>query len=73
MKAAGINPCELLGRHQRGDWGTLDAHDCAANDYAVAQGARILSAYEVGTAQEKVWIITEADRSVTTVLLPGEY
>lgn len=59
-------------RHQSGDWGELDAEDCEANDRAVMQGTRVLSAYrsEKGVP---FWLITEADRSVTTVLLPQEY
>lgn len=58
--------------HQAGDWGDLDAADWDANDRALTQGGRIVSAY---TAQSgtRFWIITEADRSVTTVLLPEDY
>lgn len=64
---------EYIVRHARGDWGDLDAHDKADNDYAVKHGdRRILSAYTLQDDQ-KIWIITEADRSVTTVLLPEEY
>jgi hypothetical protein len=73
MSRSGINPFELLARHQRGDWGPLDLHDRAANDQAVTGGTRILSAYEVDPSGEKIWVITEADRSVTTALLPSEY
>lgn len=61
-----------LQRHTAGDWGDVNEHDAAANDAAVAQGSRVLSAYRMATG-EKFWIITEADRTVTTVLLPGEY
>lgn len=60
-----------LGRHASGDWGTVCEEDAAENDSALAFGYRILSAYE--TEHGKVWIITEADRSATTVLLPEEY
>lgn len=68
----GTNPANLLERHVTGDWGDLDASDKQANDAAVAAGdLRILSAYKVGT--ERVYLITEADRSVTTILLPSEY
>jgi hypothetical protein len=70
----------LLARHIRGDWGVVDADDRAANDAALAQGERILSAYAIDPAKpcaghgaNCVWIITERDRSVTTVLLPEEY
>jgi len=66
-------PNELLGRHQRGDWGDLDEHDREANFLAVEHGRRILSVYRIGVSSEVVWIITEADRSVTTLLLPDEY
>jgi hypothetical protein len=61
-----------LSRHLRGDWGDLDADDKQANEDALVHDSRLLSAYrtEDGT---KFWIITEADRSATTVLLPSEY
>ena len=62
---------EFLGRHLSGDWGDLDAEDEAANERALKEGGRLLSAYE--TEEGKAWIITEADRSATTVLLPSEY
>ena len=65
------DPLSLLARHQRGDWGDLCAADRAENDYSVREGFRILSAYKLGN--ETVWIITEADRSATTLLLPSEY
>jgi hypothetical protein len=61
-----------IGRHQAGDWGDLDAEDRTANEEALTQGMRILSQYR-STKGVKFWIITEADRSVTTVLLPEEY
>ena len=61
-----------LGRHSRGDWGTMDAEDLNANDQALLHGGRLFSAYY--TSQNiKFWIITEHDRSVTTVLLPEDY
>ena len=66
----------LLRRHLSGDWGDLDAHDRKMNDDATRNGDRILSAYHVAgltTERVKVYIITEADRSVTTFLLPEEY
>lgn len=63
---------EALARHHRGDWGELDDEDRAANDAALRDGSRILSAYTAGKG-EKVWVITEADRSATTVLLPEDY
>ncbi len=65
-----------LAQHARGQWGLLDADDAAANDRALVEGLRVLSAYEIDPTQPskgRVWIITEADRSATTILLPGEY
>jgi len=61
-----------LERHGRCDWGDLSAHDKRANDEGVANGDRLLSSYK-STAGVKFWIITEADRSSTTALLPDEY
>ncbi len=61
-----------IARHARGDWGELDDEDKAANDAALRQETRLLSAYRTKQGT-KFWIITEADRSVTTVLLPDEY
>lgn len=61
-----------LKRHAKGDWGDLDKHDKDVNDTAVLNGLRILSAYLIGV-KDKIWIITEADRSSTTILLPSEY
>ena len=63
---------KLVGRHARGDWGEVDDDDRAANDGAVADGGRLLSSYGTPTG-EKIWIITEADRSSTCLLLPDEY
>lgn len=63
---------ELLRRHLAGDWGDLSAEDKKANDDAVRFGDRILSSYRTA-AGDKLWVITEASREVTTVLTPGEY
>jgi hypothetical protein len=60
-----------LRRHASGDWGDLTPEDTLANDTAVRHGGRLLSAY--GQGASRFWIITEADRSVTTVLLPEDY
>lgn len=59
-------------RHSCGDWGDLCQEDIQANEEALQHGERLLSAYH-GQNQTKFWIITEADRSATTVLLPSEY
>lgn len=68
----GINFSPYLHRHQCGDWGDLDAEDKAENNFSLQNGLRILSAYQAPDGA-KFWIITEADRSATTVLLPSEY
>jgi hypothetical protein len=67
---------ELLLRHARGDWGDLCEEDKKENNFAVGKELRVLSAYRIVESDpesEKVWIITEADRSATTFLLPSEY
>lgn len=61
-----------VGRHSTGDWGDVEREDWAANDDALVNGGRLFSTYQL-TAAARVWIITEADRSATTVLLPDEY
>jgi hypothetical protein len=63
---------KALSRHLQGDWGTLDAEDWNANERALKHGGRLFSAYQ-SSQNEKFWIITEADRSVTTILLPEDY
>ena len=60
-----------LIRHANGDWGLVDSEDKTANDIALLNGSRLVSAYEIEA--RKIWIITEADRSSTTVLFPEEY
>jgi len=72
LERAGVAPQTLLLRHVRGDWGDLDEDDKCANELALTQGERLLSAYKLSTG-ERVWIITEWDRSATTILLPSEY
>jgi hypothetical protein len=67
--ALAIRVC--LRRHQRGDWGDLDAQDSKTNEVALKDGDRILSAYTIFGVN--IWIITEWDRSVTTILLPVDY
>jgi hypothetical protein len=62
----------LLDRHQTGDWGEIDPEDRGLNEEALKEGTRIFSVYRLSDG-EKVWIITEADRSSTCILLPEEY
>ncbi|MDN4574800.1 hypothetical protein DBB29_19545 [Pandoraea cepalis] len=69
----GANVLELLECHVSGDWGVVCAADALLNEEAVFSESRILSAYEIGPRKERVWIITEADRSATTILTPVEY
>lgn len=71
---------QCLARHMRGDWGCVDAEDASTNEEAASCGLRILSSYPIdpakpceGFGENTLWIITEADRSVTTFLLPEEY
>jgi len=65
------HPFDLLARHAAGDWGELCAFDHRQNELALRYGYRVLSSYDVPAG--RVWIITEADRSVTTILLPEDY
>ena len=69
---AGIDPCTLLERHHHGDWGDICNEDIHANQRALLYGGRLLSAYHLPEGT-KVWVLTEGDRSATTVLLPHEY
>ena len=80
---AALSPCqflELLARHVGGDWGCVDPEDAITNNEAAREGLRVLSAYPIdaskpcaGFGENCLWIITEADRSVTTILLPEDY
>lgn len=78
LLALGVAPSTLIRRHVHGDFGNLDLHDQEQNRMAVAHGHRVFSAYELprpsgsGTTQ-RIWVITEADRACTTLLLPEEY
>jgi hypothetical protein len=69
--ALGLLLIDYVRRHQCGDWGDLGADDKEANERSLKDGSRLLSAYQ--TPKGKIWIITEADRSITTLLLPDEY
>lgn len=72
LEQHGIAPLSLLKRHASGDWGDVSKDDAMANQAALQSGSRLLSAYRIGS-DTKVWVITEADRTVTTLLLPSEY
>jgi hypothetical protein len=71
LSEAGENPFTYLACHATGDWGELCGFDRRQNELALRDDYRIISSYPIG--RECVWIITEADRSVTTILLPEEY
>ena len=72
FRASGDDPLSYLVRHVAGDWGEVDEHDRRENELSVDRGWRILSCYRL-TSGVRVWYITEADRSSTTILLPEEY
>lgn len=71
LKKHELSPFDFISRHWQGDWGDLDEMDVKSNQYALRHGARLLSAFRIDDT--KLWIITEADRSSTTLLLPSEY
>ncbi len=71
LEEVGEDPLSYLARHRSGDWGEIDPQDRRENKRSLKYGWRILSSYPVG--ETRVWIITEADRSYTTILLPEEY
>jgi hypothetical protein len=71
LSEMGEDPFGYIARPATGDWGDLCAFDRRQNEIALRDGYRVLSSYEVPVG--RVWIITEADRSVTTILLPEEY
>ncbi|MGA4256767.1 plasmid related protein [Ralstonia nicotianae] len=72
LAAADVSIFKLLNRHARGDWGDLSTEDLVLNDLAAITGQRVLSSYLLGNGQ-KVYFVTEWDRSSTTVLLSEEY
>lgn len=77
LDSANQSPSEYLQRHAAGDWGAVSAEDAIANDTALVDGSRLLSAYQLPDNQ-RIWIITEAEdksghRLATTILLPEEY
>jgi hypothetical protein len=72
IEQAGQEPADFLDRHVNGDWGEVPDDDKRENGFSIEHGFRIISAYTTSLG-EKIWIITEADRSYTTLLLPSEY
>lgn len=72
LRAANQLPYEFLQRHMRGEWGDIDPEDWQANERALQIGQRLFSAYSTHKGT-RLWLITEWDRSVTTLLLPSEY
>jgi hypothetical protein len=72
LESAGADPMAYVVRHLAGDWGDVDEHDRRENELSLIHGFRLLSAYTLNDGT-KIWIITEADRSATTILLPDEY
>lgn len=72
LREHGITPLQLLLRHCSGDWSDMDADDQQANAIAIKAGSRLFASYDV-TEHDRIWLITEADRSSTTLLLPSEY
>ena len=72
LEIAGQTPIQFLRRHMSADWGEVSEDDAQENELSLRDGFRVLSAYRTVKSQ-KIWIITEADRSATTILLPSEY
>jgi hypothetical protein len=68
-----INPLSLIARHVTGDFGELCTDDLRENERAIEEGLRVFSSYVLPNTDEKVWCITEWDRSITTLLRPSEY
>lgn len=69
----GEDPVGLLARHVLGDWGEVPPEDARENELSIREGFRIVSSYPVGSSGARIWLITEADRSSTCILLPEEY
>ena len=72
LTEAGQHPLEFITRHQAGDWGDVSEEDQQENEFSLERGFRLLSAYTLKTGV-RIWIISEADRSATTILLPDDY
>jgi hypothetical protein len=71
LTVTGTNPLELVERHVSGDWGDVPPEDAKENEFSVKNGFRVMSSYRVGS--DRLWILTEADRSSSCLLLPSEY
>ena len=72
LEASGESLSDYLTRHLSGDWGDVDAEDARENELSLKRGWRLLSAYTLKSGT-KIWVITEANRSSTCLLLPEEY
>ena len=72
LQKAGQSPAEFLSLHVRGQWGDISEEDRRENEYSLQHGFRLLSSYRTN-ANETIWVVTESDRSVTTLLLPSEH
>jgi hypothetical protein len=72
LQESNVSASSLLIRHHCGDWGDLCHEDITRNNSALRLGSRLFSSYQI-TENIKIWVITEADRSVTTLLLPHDY
>lgn len=79
MTTHGVDPMDLLRRHQCGDWGNLHPDDAAENIFALTSGARLLSSYALKSSQmggadaPVIWVITGPSRALTTLLTPEDY
>ncbi len=73
LDEASVDPLALLHRHAAGDWGEIPACDAKENERSLRHGWRVLSSYPIGEDGGKVWVLTEATREATTILLPSEY
>jgi hypothetical protein len=72
IEASGETPLAYLARHLSGDWGEVGPEDWQENEFSLEHGFRLLSAYRLRSG-ERIWVITEATRESTTILLPNEY
>jgi len=73
LEKSGQSPMDFLSRHVTGDWGEIPEEDRKENQFSLENGFRLLSSYRTNAGDTVVWVITEANRSHTTLLLPDEY